>query len=219
MRMKLDGLIAAAIVLAAGSALAQPEAMEKSARKVSAFDSVEVRGAAKIEIGVGPKQSLTIEAEPKVLAELSTEVNGSTLIIDRKDHWWQGWDNKAVKITITVPQMKSFVLGGAGDVSIQGYAGGTSSVSISGTGNIKAKGKLDELNVNLNGAGNVDFADVEANNVTVAVNGTGAVNVRAAHVLNAAVNGVGSINYYGSPTQLHTAVNGVGAIKQMQMTD
>lgn len=214
--MRSEHLFLCGALVITGPALAQPEAMEKAVRQVAPFDSVEVRGAGRVDITIGQKQSLTIEAEPKTLSEISTEVSGTTLVIDRKDHWWQGWDNKSIRVTITLPQLKSFALGGAGDVAIQGFTGGASAISISGTGNIKAHGKLDSLNVNLNGAGNVDFADVSANQVTVAVNGTGAVNVRAEDTLNAAVNGVGSIAYLGSPDELHTAVNGVGSIRQMQ---
>jgi hypothetical protein len=47
------------------------------------------------------------------------------------------------------------------------------------------------------------------------VNGAGSITVQVTGSLSAAVNGVGSVRYAGTPAKLQTSINGVGDVSQL----
>jgi Putative auto-transporter adhesin, head GIN domain len=64
----------------------------------------------------------------------------------------------------------------------------------------------------MNGAGKMDLSQLEAVSALVTANGAGSIDVNSTGSLDATVNGVGTINYYGKPAKVTTAINGVGSI-------
>lgn len=214
--MKSAGLLGAiaALSITAGSVAAAD--LKAETRNVAAFDSVEMRGAAKVDITVGKPQSVTIEAEADELKHIVTEVRGTTLVIRRDQDWWSDWRPKRVHVMVAMPKLAGYTLEGTAETNIVGLNGGTSAFSINGTGNIKAAGKLDRLSLNLNGTGNADFGNVPVDAASVSVNGTGSARVKPENALTASVNGVGSVIYDGAPQHLTTAINGVGSVRQAQ---
>lgn len=214
MKSKVMLGIAAMAALAASAASAAD--LKTETRSVGAFDTIDMRGAAKVDISVGAPQSLKIEAEPEALTHITTEVRGTTLIIEYKGGWWN-WNSAThgpVHISIALPKLAGYSLGGAGDTRIIGLNGGTTGVSLNGAGSVKASGKLDRLSLNLNGTGEADFSDVPVDTASVSVNGVGSAHVNAKIDLTASVNGVGSVVYDGAPQHLTTAINGVGSVRQ-----
>ncbi|MFZ1989459.1 MAG: DUF2807 domain-containing protein [Alphaproteobacteria bacterium] len=214
--MQSKALLAAAtaLSLAAGSASAANPKTET--RNVGAFDAVEMRGAAKVDITVGKPQSVTIEADVNEVAHIITEVRGTTLVIRRDENWWTDWRPKHVHIAIAMPKLAGYSLEGTAETNITGLNGGTTAFSLNGTGNVKASGKLDRVSLNLNGTGNADFSNVPVDVASISVNGTGSVQVKPAKELTASVNGVGSVIYDGAPQHLTTSINGVGSVRQAQ---
>ena len=259
-RQVLIALPALAVTFAA----AQAEDLKTEQRSIGSFDKLDVRTAANVEIEIGKPASLEITARQDVISDITTEIEGGTLVIGQ--HWDWGafagpWgldqdhdgaisraefessakanfdradtnhdgkltrdeirgayrynrnDNK-VTIHLTVPRLGAMNLGGAGQVTIKGFAGGDTSIVLAGAGSVKGSGELDALSVSLNGAGNVDLGSVHAKSANVRVNGTGSVAVDVSEAIDATVNGVGSISYSGAPAKVTTAVHGVGSIRR-----
>lgn len=213
--MKIRGMLTVVAMSALAAGMASATSLTAETRSVGAFDAIEMRGAATVDISVGTPQSVQIAAEADALALIKTEVHGKTLVIEYMHDWWN-WDKGPVHVSIAMPKLGGYSLGGAGDTNITGLSGGTTSISLNGAGNVKASGKLDKLAINLNGTGNADFSDVPVDDASVAVNGTGSVRVKPKNGLNASINGVGSIIYDGAPQHLVTAVNGIGSVRQAQ---
>ena len=214
--MKIKALLAATIALSLAGSSARADDLKTETRSVAPFDTVEMRGAAKVDITVGKPQSLIIEADVNEVAHIITEVRGTTLIIRRDENWWTDWRPKHVHIAIALPKLAGYSLEGTAETNIVGLNGGTSAFSLNGTGNVKASGKLDKLSLNLNGTGNADFSNVPVDAASVSVNGTGSVRVKPAKDLVASVNGVGSVVYDGAPQHVTTSINGVGSVRQAQ---
>ena len=180
-------------------------------RDVEPFQSIELRGGAQLDILVGEKQSLVIEADQQGLEELRTDVRNGRLVIDTQSRFF--WlRNGDVKIRVTTPELRELLVNGAVKGSISGFAGGATSLSLSGAGDVEASGKVDSLNALLNGAGNLHLRHLAATDARVVVNGTGNVDVDVSDRLDATVNGVGNISYQGKPKVLNTAIHGVGSI-------
>ncbi len=181
-------------------------------RQVGDFHGIDLRGAADLDVTVGPATSVTVTADATTLARLQTEVHDGKLVIDHQRGWsWISGSN--VKVQLVTPQLDELTISGAGDVSITGVKGAKLELKLNGAGNLKASGETQDLQANLSGAGSVDLSQLNAHDAQVSVNGAGELKVRATGALDATVNGVGSISYAGNPQPVKTQINGVGSIK------
>lgn len=180
-------------------------------RPVGAFQSIELRGAAQMDVLVGPAPSLSITASPKSRAAFTSDVRGDTLILESHNRFWQPQLGK-VEVRVTLPQLRSLGVNGAGEVSVTGASGDALNLSLNGAASLEANGKVGTLTASMNGAGSMDLSRLEAESATVSLNGAGSLEVNATAALDATVNGVGSINYYGKPAKVTTTINGVGSI-------
>ena len=189
-------------------------------REVADFDSIEMEGAARLEITVGAKESVIVEAHDDIIARVKTEVHGDTLHIRSKPKDWFIADGKPrVTIRISVPELESLEVEGGNDVRLSGIDGGDTKIRAGGAVYIRAQGHLDELTVHLAGAGHADLSDLIANEVKVTVDGVGSVYVHPKDSLDATMNGVGAILYSGSPREVNTRMNGLGTIGQHKESD
>ena len=189
-------------------------------RDVDEFDSIDMEGAARLEISVGSPASLRIEAREDVAKRVKAEVRGDTLYIRSKPKDWFIVNGRPrVTLRITVPELASLQLDGGNDVRLTGFDGGESRIQAKGAAHIKATGRLDELTVHMAGAGHADLSDLVANEAKVTVDGVGSVYVHPKETLDATMNGVGAILYSGSPREVNTHMNGLGTIGRRTQND
>ncbi|HUO89916.1 MAG TPA: DUF2807 domain-containing protein [Rhizomicrobium sp.] len=73
----------------------------------------------------------------------------------------------------------------------------------------------DQLSVAVNGGGSIDVRQMPAGSVSAAVNGGGRIKTAPKGALNAAINGGGHITYWGNP-QVNEAVRGGGVVDRGQ---
>jgi hypothetical protein len=205
------GLLGCALLLAACSGSAEGPPVTQT-RDVGEFSAVELRGSATLDVLVGTAASVTLVGDTRTLEKFTTRVQDGTLLVEQKSGWMWFTNGGDLQARITVPALRALTLNGAGNVSINGLAGGELVVTLQGAGNVEATGSLDALVAVMNGAGNMNFTRVTARDVTATTNGAGNLDVSASGKLVATVNGVGSINYAGKPAQVETAINGVGSI-------
>lgn len=205
-------LIAALLLTACGDD-ADLGPMRTETREIGSFDSVSMKGAARLEILIGDRESLSIEGRDKVISRLSTDVHGDTLYIKSKRwDWITTSASPRVTIRITVPRLASLKLEGGNDVRLSGFDGGKSKIRIEGAAHITAEGRLEELTVFMAGAGHADLSNLIANAAKVTVAGVGSVFVHPGNTLDATMNGVGAILYTGNPREVNTHMNGLGTI-------
>ncbi|MBL8270408.1 GIN domain-containing protein [Steroidobacter sp.] len=184
-------------------------------REVGSFDSIDMDGAAKIEIAIGEPVSVQIHGHEGVVSRLETEVRGDTLHIKtRKRDWVIGNSNSRLTVNITVPRLESLELQGGNDVSVTGLHGGDTQIKAAGAANIVADGNLEKLQVRMTGAGHADLSKLAVMDASVTVDGVGSVLVNARDSLDATMNGVGAIFYSGTPQRVNTRMNGLGTIAQ-----
>jgi putative autotransporter adhesin-like protein len=202
-------------------------------RTVRDFSAVHVAYPAHVLIRQGPAETLTIEAEDNVAAAIQTRVANHTLVIDNvRDH--NVVPSRPINITITVKDLTELNFDSAGDITVQGLetdhlktdlngAGGIKfenlslkslEADLSGVGSLEASGKVDTLDVRVDGMGSFEAAQLQSQDATVKLDGVGSANVWADGKLAAYVNGLGSINYYGR-AQVSKSVNGLGSVHFM----
>lgn len=191
------------------------------ARDLGAFESINMKGAAGLQITVGAAQSVIVEAhEEETIARVKTEVRGGALHIRSDLQDWRIADGRpGVFLRIVVPELRSLRLEGGADVRLAGFDGGELYVSAEGAALIKARGRLDKLTVHMAGAGRADLTDLIANTAQVTVDGVGSVHVHSKESLDATMNGVGAILYAGDPRRINTRMNGLGVIRRQEDRD
>ncbi|HYM34496.1 MAG TPA: DUF2807 domain-containing protein [Steroidobacteraceae bacterium] len=189
------------------------EPLETASRDIGTFEAIDLRGAADIRITVGEPSSLKIEGATNAVQALRTEVADNKLTIEAKKNGWSWFgDRDELKLIITTPKLTALQSAGAGNINISGLNGGEQTLRIAGAHNVEARGTLDKLTVELDGAGNVDYGAVTAQEARITVNGAGHVLVKPTQLLIATVNGVGAIQYKGDPQKVESNIHGVGSI-------
>ena len=203
-------------------------------RGVRDFTGIRISYPAQVVIRQGATESLSIEAEDNVAADISTQVTNGVLLIDNVRHRLHVRPTKPVKITVVVKDLTDLYFESAGGVRVEGLktdnlkavlnGAGTLTCdkvqlksldcSLDGAGSINASGAADTIKVNVNGVGSFDGADLHSHTGTVSVDGAGSATVWVDTDLTAEINGLGSINYYGD-ARLTQRINGLGNIKSM----
>ncbi|MDY0065615.1 MAG: head GIN domain-containing protein [Steroidobacteraceae bacterium] len=195
------------------------ESVRSETRPLAGFDSIEMKGAARLEITVGSEESVVIEARKNALQHIRTEVSGETLHIDGASGGWFGVRRPRVTIRVTLPALESLMVEGGNDVRLTGFDGGSLTIRSEGAAHIKGDGRLEKLEVHMAGAGHVDLSRLIADQATVTVDGVGSVYVHPRNSLDARMNGVGAILYSGDPRQVSTQMNGLGTIGRREVDD
>jgi len=188
-------------------------------REVESFDSIDLEGAAKVEIKIGEPLSVLVSGTEKSVRRLESHVSGGTLYLKNKPRDWVLRNNSRLTVQITVPELESLRLEGGNDVSITGLRGGDTTIKASGAANITADGELNELTVRLTGAGHADLSKLAVTEAKVTVDGVGSVVVNPREALDATMNGVGAIFYTGTPHKVNTRMNGLGTIARQEASD
>jgi hypothetical protein len=171
-----------------------------------------------------------VEADDNLLPQLSTHVSGMVLYVENSEpvHSKRVNPTMPVRINITVKELREVNFPLAGNVRIENFqtdtlkvrvdgAGklvlyhvtvGSLDIELDGAGDITADGTADSLTVDISGVGSYDGAYLSAQSAQVTINGAGSATAWVVEELTANINGVGSINYYGSP-QVHKSVGGL----------
>jgi len=189
-------------------------------REVGSFDSIDLKGTARLEVAIGSPASLTLEGRDEALQRLKTEVQDGTLYISSKRRDWISLGTSPrITLRITVPQLASLNLEGGNDVLLTGFNGGAAKLRLEGATHLKGVGEVQDLTVFMAGAGHADLKDLVADDAKITVAGVGSVLVHPKNSLDATMNGVGAILYTGNPREVSTHMNGLGTIARGEEKD
>ena len=184
-------------------------------RSVAPFTSVSNSGPVNLHIEVGKAQSVVVSGTDDLVADLQTEMVGNELKLHmRRDTTTFDRHHDELNVTITVPQLTAFTMGGAGETTITHMSGDSLDVRFGGAGSLKAEGTVRNLTLRVGGVGSIDTRELHADSATVNVGGVGSVKVWASNRLDASLGGVGSLTYYGDPKTVNTNGGGLGSISK-----
>lgn len=199
-------------------------------RAISGVEGVALSFVGDLQVTQGDEEKLVITGDDNVLPLITTEVRDGVLNIGGRSTL--GIPMTAdVRYDLTVRDLNSLRMSGAGNAEMDGLETGDLTVDISGAGNLSIRnlqadrvtaemsglgnleldGKADRVAVNMSGAGNYDGGDLETGSADVSLSGLGNATVWATESLNASVSGAGNIEYYGDP-DVNSRVSGLGGI-------
>jgi len=161
-------------------------------RTVEGFNGVKLEGVANINVYPGENYRVIVKTDSNLMDRVITTVSSNILHISQKSGPFN-----ATKLTIDVymPEIKSIIL--------------------SGTGNLKVfNGNSSELSISKSGTGNIDAQNFQVQNVTINQSGTGNTKIWATNNLNGTLSGTGNISYKGNP-DINVIISGTGNIIQL----
>ena len=181
-------------------------------RDVRGFTSVELTSFGDLQIDQTGTESLTIEAAPDVLPQLTSEVSGGVLRLGVVP----GTTIRAttpVVYRLTVAALDSVAVSGTGDVTASNLQAGKFTADISGAGDMTLSGTVDSQVVTISGTGEYDGENLESTTAKIAVDGAGDAVVRVSSGLDVTIRGVGSVEYIGNP-RVSQSIRGAGSVQQ-----
>ena len=146
-------------------------------------------------------------------------VSGPAALVDRL-----AWENgrlslpggtsmhHGLKVRITAPEITGLNLDAPGDVTLTGLDQDKFALRSEGAVDLEASGKVRQLTISSEGAGNIDLAGVEAADATVRIDGVGNVTLGATHMVDVEINGAGNVTLVRKPETLRSRLNGIGSI-------
>jgi hypothetical protein len=232
MRTEALLLILAAMMAANSTDIAMAGETAEELRAVAEFDRVVFRGVGELSITQDERELLLVEAEPEVLAKISTEVAYGVLNIAFREAFAT---RQPIRFRLTVRDLRAVDALGSGTVLMRAIdvprldlrLGGSSSArvdylhtgvlqaTLSGAGELRiAGGSVDEQNIRIDGSGRYAAGGLSSGDTSVQVGGSGVAELWTTHKLYAQVSGAGQVRYFGDP-QIVQSVSGSGRVARI----
>ena len=196
-----------------------------------AFDRLELAGAARVMLVQGERDQAFVVGDAEVQRGVEVDLVDRQLII-RPSGGWKFWSSSKPQIQVEVRELRQLTISGASDVHAPGplraeqlklHISGAGNVrldhlqarlltfAISGAGDGRLGGQVDELALQISGKGKVIADRLQARTARVNVSGLGNVVTWVTDDLNAHISGIGSVDYFGNPA-VQRSVSGMGNI-------
>lgn len=178
-------------------------------RTVSSFNSVELAGTNNVTILVGGKQLVVVRGDDNLLGHVTTKVHDGRLVVGTRGSFTTA---SPMSVEIGVPALDALTLSGSGTVTADNIRAQSLTVTLTGSGLLRAGGTANRLDVSLRGSGDAQLEQLFARDVHAVLSGSGRIVVHATSKLDASVPGTGTILYSGNPANVKTNISGQGAI-------
>jgi putative autotransporter adhesin-like protein len=211
----LAGVVVGAVVALVASADHSGGTLQGSgvpaeqARSVPAFRAVELAGSNIVTVRVGGRRSVVVRGDDNLLSKVRTTVRSRRLVIASVGSFST---HTPMRVAVTTPSLSALELSGSGIVSVEGVRARALTVSLPGSGVLRAVGSADRLAVTLGGSGLAALGGLVVQDVRAVMTGSGRIDVTATRSLHASVPGTGAIFYGGAPAHVTTSVSGTGSI-------
>lgn len=200
----------------AGAAEPDVAAGRGEVRAVSDFEAVSLEGVGTLVLEQGDTESLTITAEPHVLARIETVVEAGTLFIRPVESFET---DQPIRYDLTLMALTRLAVAGAGQVeaaqltadeltielsgsamvAIDSLAATALDLVAGGSAELTLAGTVDQQTVHLSEASHYTAPNLASRVAAVTVEAAAQATVAVSEELEAEVGGAGSISYLGDP--------------------
>jgi hypothetical protein len=204
-------------------------------RPVSAFTELHLDVPAQLELRQTGKESLRLECDGNLSAEISSTVEGGRLRISTVRHSVELRPSKPIRLNVEVKQLNLISMAGSGKITFARLSGeqltlqaaGSGSIdgaglavaslnaSLAGSGQMRLEGNVPAVQLSLSGSGVFDGGNLTADKAAVSITGAGDVTLAVKQQLTASITGSGNLHYLGSPS-VQQNVTGSGKVTQAQ---
>lgn len=163
------------------------------------FDKIVINGHSDAVFTQGDAWEVTLNTQENIFEYVDFRVEGTTLILEMKDH--QNVRAEKFDVTIQAPALKGLEVNGAADFDIPAglRCDGDLKIEVNGAGDLSFNGvRCGALDIEANGASDIDATNIDVKSLKIEINGAGDVNVTGkADEANLSVNGAGDIDASG----------------------
>ncbi len=143
-------------------------------RQVGAtVSNVELVGPIDLRLKQGDIPSLKVRGEQRLLANIATEQDGSTLRIGAKGLLLH--PRRPIEVELVLPALNELVINGSGDSTVSGFSGEHLNVQLQGTGNLSFNGRYKNVEAGVNGSGGLNLNTGHGETVQLQMVGTGEI--------------------------------------------
>jgi hypothetical protein len=187
--------------------------MKTEVRRVEPFTSIVLTDvdSSLLVIEQTGEESLTITAEDNLLPMFISEVRDGVLYLTFKKG--NSFHGKRPTYKVTVKDLRRINVQGGAAIEASKLESKELSILVEGAAGGNLSGRVDDLTIEIKGAGQISAGTLRAKRAKVTVQGAGQVTVNASDELDAEVSGAGIIWYVGEP-KLKSNVSGLGLIKR-----
>jgi len=209
--------LAAAALAAAALAGCDNGPPVSQTREAGSFNRLEVSGDISLDVSLlnRPEPGLRITAGVKAIDRIKTELVGDTLEVSTKSRGLTiGPDPLGdVSVSLGVPALLGLRVDGSADVVLSGLSAKAFELVVNGSGDVRARGRVDELELEVDGAASTNLRDLATQKATVRLDGSGDTELRVARTLELVLEGSGDVTYYGRPA-VSSRLDGSGDVRQ-----
>jgi hypothetical protein len=177
-------------------------------RKVFPFTSISVEGSFNVELVAQQEVSFQIEGDENILPLITSDVSGGVLTLRSTDRYSA---SEPIVVKISVPNLDALSVSGAGKFEIKGLKNENFTIQANGAPQINVSGVTRDLNIDTNGAANIDTHNLTASRGVVESKGVSNVEVDVKDKLDVTISGPSTVTYGGDPT-VNKTVNGPGKV-------
>jgi hypothetical protein len=178
----------------------------------SGADALELDAPADVQFTQSPGPAKLTVSGPKDLVD-QVRVSGSQLQLSDDDH-----PSGRLTVVMTAPSVKRFTISGDDSLSIVGFDQDSLDVSVSGHGDVTAKGKARSAKLDISGDGDVNLGQLPTDSVEADISGSGRASVAPASAADLHISGSGEIDLLTHPARVNTDVTGSGRIVESAPT-
>jgi Putative auto-transporter adhesin, head GIN domain len=215
-RRPLAAALATAAVIALGGCDNGPPVTET--RPITTFTRLEVSGDLDLQVTLlnRPDPGVKITAGEKSINRIRTELDEGELRISTKSRGLTiGPDPLGpVSISLGVPALVGLTVEGKADVTLSGLSAKTFELRIDGSGDIEARGRVDDFSLEVDGSADSQLAELATQNATVRIDGSGDTELNVRRTLELVVEGSGNVIYHGRPA-VTSRLEGSGDVTQV----
>lgn len=204
-----------ALALALGLAFSATAAQAADqVRAAAPFTSIKAQGPFSVTVDAGSaSQSVVVRGSDTFVNDVVSEVVNGELRLRMRDKGVKSVNSGEQVVLIKVGQLRAFDAEGAGEIKLNNIRGERLDVSYRGAGRMVINGKVKTFRMTAEGVGEVDSKALIANDADIRFQGIGDVKVYASDKLDVAVQGMGSLSYFGKPRSVNRSVAGLGSVK------
>lgn len=184
-------------------------------RQLENFNGIQMNVPAVLTISQAVTYSVRLEGRGEIMDQVITEVKGKKLVIRSKDNKWKGGNDNSLHIFIELPQLNYLDLNGSGDVvAATEIVSDNMELEVNGSGNISLqKVTFGGLKATINGSGDIFLAGGNVRESSFLVNGSGNIDCNQLSIVQvtAMITGSGNIAT-GNVTSIDAAITGSGNI-------
>lgn len=186
-----------------------------------------------IELTVDPalEDNITLSAPERVLDSVKVSIDHQRGVIAVRGNEKLQFAGGELEITLGVPLKSLSVQGGAEldaslpevtafSLDVDGAIDGeidfgrldSLDVTVNGAGSLELSGVCARAAITVNGAGSIEADDLVCTAAAVEINGAGSCEIHVTDTLDAAVSGIGAIRYSGDPATVNRSGGGIVSV-------